>query len=380
MWGIAALWAALDARETRRYSIRPRAGERPRRSVGPRTRPRVSIIAPMRNEARNVSAWLACAQAQDACVHEIIVSDDASDDATAHIADAAAREDVRVRVVRGSPGPGWVGKTAAADRGARIAQGEWLLFSDADMRMVPGTVAAVLDASLDFGADACSLTASLECGNVLERIVMPAMAAVVMSGHPLVLVHDHRSQVGLVWGGFVLVRRDAYRTVGGHASVRHEIAEDRALAERLKAFGFTVRLLDGHEFVSVRMYRGLAEMWEGWRKNVYEGTGRNPIVASVFIIAASAMLIIPLPMLASLGVTALRRPLARSERTLVVWCALNAAANVAVRALRDRAIGARTWTALAAPLAGAFITSVMWASMWRALSGRGQLWKGRVIR
>lgn len=334
----------------------------------------------MRNEAQNVSAWLACAQVQDSCVQEIIVSDDASDDATAQIAEAAAREDSRVRVVRGSPAPGWVGKTAAADRGARIARGEWMLFSDADMRMLPDTVAAVLDASLDFGTDACSLTASLECGNVLERIIMPAMAAVVMTGHPLVLVHDARSAVGLVWGGFVLVHRDAYRTVGGHASVRHEIAEDRALAERLKAFGFTVRLLDGHEFVSVRMYRGLAEMWEGWRKNVYEGTGRNPIVASVFIIATIAMLIVPLPMLASLGVTALRRPLSKPEQIVVLWCTLNAAGNIVVRALRDRAIGARTWTALGAPLAGAFIASVMAASMWRALSGRGQVWKGRVIR
>lgn len=334
----------------------------------------------MRNEARNVSAWLACALSQDSCVEEIIISDDASDDATAQIADAAALADNRVRVVRGSPGPGWVGKTAAADRGAKIARGEWLLFSDADMRMIPGTVAAVLDASIEFGADATSLTASLECGNLSERIVMPAMASVVMSGHPLVLVHDRRSNIGLVWGGFVLVRRDAYRTVGGHASVRSEIAEDRALAERLKAFGYTVRLLDGHEFVSVRMYRGLAEMWEGWRKNVYEGTGRSPIGAVVFIVAATAMLVVPMPALAFLIVTAQRRPLLKQERSLAVWCALNAAANIAVRALRDRAIGARTWTAFGAPLAGAFIASVMAASMWRAVSGLGQVWKGRVIR
>jgi glycosyltransferase involved in cell wall biosynthesis len=324
----------------------------------------------MRNEAQNVAAWLACARAQDPCVREIIVSDDDSNDGTARIAEAVGRGDSRVRVVRGAPPRGWVGKTAAADRGARAASGEWLMFSDADMRMTPETV----------GADACSLTATLECKSLLEDIIMPAMAAVVMTGHPLVLVHDDRSSVGLVWGGFVLVRRDAYWTVGGHASVRGEIAEDRALAERLKGFGFAVRLLDGHDFVRVRMYRGLTEMWEGWRKNVYEGTGRSPVVATVFIIAATAMLIVPLPALAVLGAIAVRRPLARSERALAVWCSLNAAANIAVRALRDRSVGAKTWTAFAAPIAGAFIASVMTASMWRALSGRGQVWKGRVIR
>jgi hypothetical protein len=92
------------------------------------------------------------------------------------------------------------------------------------------------------------------------------------------------------------------------------------------------------------------------------------------------MLIVPLPALAVLGAIAVRRPLARSERALAVWCSLNAAANIAVRALRDRSVGAKTWTAFAAPIAGAFIASVMTASMWRALSGRGQVWKGRVIR
>jgi glycosyltransferase involved in cell wall biosynthesis len=374
VWGVAALWAALDARESRRFPLRRNPSERSR------NRPRVAIIAPMRNEERNVAEWLACARAQDPCVCEIIVSDDASEDATATIAAQVARADPRVRIVRGAPPPGWVGKTAAADRGARAASGEWFLFSDADMRMAPETVAAAIDASLAFGADACSLTATLECGSLMEAIVMPAMAAVVMAGHPLVLVHDVRSPVGLVWGGFVLINRQAYWTVGGHASVRDEIAEDRALAERLKGFGFSVRLLDGHELVRVRMYRGLTEMWEGWRKNVYEGARRNPFVATTFIIAATAMFVVPLPALAALGMTALRRPLARGERALGLWCALNVAANVAVRAVRDRAIGAKTWSAIAAPVAGVFIASVMAASMWRSLNGLGQVWKGRTIR
>jgi len=373
VWGIAALWAVLDAREARRFPLRRRLNSRTRK------RPSVSIIAPMRNEEHNVGAWLACARAQYPSVREIIVSDDASDDATVRIAESNAREDARIRIVRGAPPSGWIGKTAAADRGARIASGGWLLFSDADMRMTPETVAAALDTSVEIGADACSLTATLECGSVLETIVMPAMAAVVMSGHPLVLVHDARSSVGLVWGGFLLVRSDAYWTVGGHASVRGEIAEDRALAERLKAFGFSVRLLDGHRLVRVRMYQGLAEMWEGWRKNVYEGTRRNPVVATAFIAAATAMLVVPIPALAALGVIALRRPLVRPERALASWCALNALANVAVRAVRDRSIGAKTWSAIAAPLAGAFIAAVMSASMLRSLCGRGQVWKGRVI-
>jgi hypothetical protein len=375
VWGVVGLLAALDAREARRFPLKSPSAEPPVSAKAS-----VSIIAPMRNEAGHVRGWLASARAQGATVCEIIVSDDDSEDATAEIANAIALDDPRVRVLRGSPPSGWVGKTSAADRGARIATGDWLLFSDADMRMAPGTVAAVLAACAKYGADACSLTATLECGTPIEQAVMPAMAAIIMSGHPLVLIHDPLSPVALVWGGFVLVRRDAYFAIGGHAAVRGEIAEDRALAQRLKAFGFRVRLIDGHCFVRVRMYRGFADMWQGWRKNVYEGTKRNPALATLFIAAVIAMLVVPQPALVMLGCAAAHRKLRGTERKLAWWCAVNAAGNLVARALRDRAIGARTLTALAAPIAGAFIASVMTASAWRGVTGRGQTWKGRVIR
>ncbi len=373
LWGISALFAALDARETRRRL--PDA-----KTAAARSTPRaVSVIGPMRNEAANVRTWLDCVLAHGEIVREVIISDDDSTDATALLAAAAARQDSRVRVIKGSPATGWVGKTAACERAARFSHGEWLLFCDADMRMEPGTINVALLAAEIHGADACSLTATLACGSALERLVMPAMATVIMTGLPLFLIHDPRSPVGLVWGGFVLVKRRAYFAVGGHAAVRGEIAEDRALAERLKAFGYRIRLFDGHELVRVRMYRGAREMWIGWRKNVYEGVRRNPVSAGLFVLAAIAMLVVPLPAIAALTAIRFGRRLRTIERKLATLCALCAAANFTTRALRDGAIGTNPWTALGAPVAGAFIASVMLASAWRGVTGRGQVWKDRVI-
>jgi glycosyltransferase involved in cell wall biosynthesis len=371
--GVVAIFAALDAREGRRP--RPSADDLDPVDVSRR----VSVIGPMRNEEINVRGWL-----EDVCAHgeivgEIIVSDDDSTDDTLSIATQATRRDQRVRVVDGAPPDGWVGKTAACERAARVARGSWLLFSDADMRMARGTIDVAVAAAESFDADVCSLTATLECDTFLERVVMPTMATVIMSGHPLFLIHDARSSVGLVWGGFLLVRRSAYFAVGGHAAVRGEIAEDRALAERFKAFGYRIRLFDGHDLVRVRMYRGAREMWLGWRKNVYEGVRRNPMAAVFFALAQIATLVIPLPALTRLGFTRLTRRLRPLESKLAAYCAASAAACVVTRALRDRSIGANPLTVLGAPIAGAFIASVMLAAAWRSLTGRGQVWKERVI-
>jgi len=333
----------------------------------------------MRNEARNIRGWLDDIGAQGEIVGEIIISDDDSTDETLSIAYEAALSDARVRVIEGAPPDGWVGKTSACERAARVARGPWFLFSDADMRMARGTIDVAIAAAEAYGADVCSLTATLECNTFLERVVMPTMATVIMSAHPLSLIHDARSPVGLVWGGFLLVRRSAYFAVGGHAAVRGEIAEDRALAERFKAFGYRIRLFDGHDLIRVRMYQGTREMWLGWRKNVYEGVRRNPIAASLFAVAQMATLVVPLPALALLGLTRLTRRLRPLESKLAMYCAASAAGCVVTRTLRDRSIGANPLTALGAPIAGAFIAGVMLAAAWRDLTGRGQVWKDRVI-
>jgi GT2 family glycosyltransferase len=370
---VVAIFAVLDAREGRRP--RPSAN----RADPVDEKRRVSVIGPMRNEEANVRGWLDDVSKQGEIVREIIVSDDDSTDDTLLIATEAASRDLRMRVVDGAPPDGWVGKTAACERAARVSRGPWFLFSDADMRMARGTIEVAVAAAEAYGADVCSLTATLECDTFLERVVMPTMATIIMSGHPLFLIHDARSPVGLVWGGFLLVRRSAYFAVGGHAAVRGEIAEDRALAERFKAFGYRIRLFDGHDLVRVRMYHGAREMWRGWRKNVYEGVRRNPIAAGLFALALFATLVVPLPALAGLGFIRLTRRLRPLESKLAMCSAASAAACVATRALRDRSIGANPLTALGAPIAGAFIASVMLAAAWRDLTGRGQVWKDRVI-
>src|SRR4030081_2503736 len=100
--------------------------------VAPETaasRPTVSVIVPARNEEACLGACLESLVAQAGVGFEIIVVNDASTDRTREIAQSFPQ----VRVVNAGPPPsGWTGKNNAMAAGARVAIGEWLLFTDAD--------------------------------------------------------------------------------------------------------------------------------------------------------------------------------------------------------------------------------------------------------
>ena len=73
-----------------------------------------------------------------------------------------------------------------------------------------------------------------------------------------------------------MIQRSTYDAVGGHAAVAGEVLEDVALARRTKQDGWGLWFGSGVGYVSVRMYRSFAQMWGGWRKNLYQLMGGTP--------------------------------------------------------------------------------------------------------
>lgn len=75
---------------------------------------------------------------------------------------------------------------------------------------------------------------------------------------------------------------DAYRAVGGHARVRHEVVEDIALGQAYAQEGHSVTLLGGGELVGFRMYpQGPGTLIQGWTKNLASGAGRTSRLRAV---------------------------------------------------------------------------------------------------
>jgi hypothetical protein len=76
-------------------------------------------------------------------------------------------------------------------------------------------------------------------------------------------------------GQYLLIRREDYARIGGHAAVAGEVLEDVALARLAKQAGVRLHFASGVGIMRVRMYRTFSAMWQGWTKNLYPLIGRT---------------------------------------------------------------------------------------------------------
>jgi len=194
---------------------------------------------------------------------EIVVVDDHSTDRTREVAQGFA-----VRVLDAEPLPeGWSGKCNACWSGANAATGKWLLFTDADTVHQGDSIAQGLAEAERTGAAMVSYSPKQEVHSLAERALMPVIFAELATRFRPQDVSDPNSPAAAANGQYLLIRREAYEAVGGHAAVALDILEDVELARRVKQAGYRLqfRLSDA---VSTRMYRSFGAMWEGWTKNL----------------------------------------------------------------------------------------------------------------
>lgn len=227
--------------------------------------PMVSVIVPARNEEASLGACLQSLASQAGIDYEIIVVDDASTDRTREIAQSFAG----VRVVEAAPlQAGFTGKSNALACGARQARGRWLLFTDADTVHSPGSLAASLQEAERHQAALLSYSPRQEVKGFWEKAVMPVVFAELTRAYRTEDVNDPASPVAAANGQYLLISREAYDAVGGHAAVVRSLLEDVELARAVKRSGRRIRFRYGSDRVRARMYRSFAQLREGWTKNL----------------------------------------------------------------------------------------------------------------
>jgi len=238
--------------------------------------PSITAIVPARNEEAVIAACIESLVLQRE-IPEIIVVNDQSTDKTAEIVRSLITKIPHLRLLETQEVPaGWVGKNNAVFLGAKEAKSPWLLFTDADAELQPGAAARALQIAQEKSAALISFSPEQVTQSWYEKALIPFVYSRLAKHFSYDPVNDPSSPAAAANGQFLMIQRDAYNSIGGHASVAAEVLEDVALAKRAKAAGFRLWFGPGQGIVRVRMYRSFREMWQGWKKNLYVLVGGTP--------------------------------------------------------------------------------------------------------
>ena len=231
----------------------------------------LTVIIPAHNEEQSLAACLEslASQSEDAFAlgrdWELIVVDDHSTDRTAEI----ARGFAGVTVIEADKlEPGWTGKNNAIWTAARRAHGRWLLFTDADTIHEPGNLHRALHEAARHKVGMLSYSPRQIMDGLWQRSLLPLVFCELELAYPPVKVSDPSQRVAAANGKFLLVEREAYRRIGGHASVAESVLEDVELAALAKRRKVGLRFRYADDALSARMVRSTAEMIEDWTKKL----------------------------------------------------------------------------------------------------------------
>jgi glycosyltransferase involved in cell wall biosynthesis len=253
--------------------------------------PRISLIFAARDEEEKLPAALATLATIDYPHLEIIAVDDRSADATGRMLDefgltglktghydaaSHAADNARFRAVhvRALP-PGWLGKPHALQKAYESSTGEWLLFTDADVRFAPDALRRAMAVVRSKNLDHLTLFGDVEMVGFWETVVITFFGlAFHIASDPYRVSNPHsRAYVGI--GAFQLISRSAYEACGTHRRLAMEVVDDMKLGKLVKQAGLRSSVGVAQEAVVVRWHAGIGNLIRGVTKNFFAALGYN---------------------------------------------------------------------------------------------------------
>ena len=231
----------------------------------------VSVIVPTLNEAHRVTPCLQGLMKQGAEVREIIVVDSRSTDGTPKVVADLAQQDSRVCLIADEALPaGWVGRPWALHSGYLTSDldSEWILGVDADTEPQPGLVGAVIHAAEVDSYDILSLSPKFRLNSPGEWWLQPALLMTLIYRFDSAGVAGSAAERVMANGQCFLARRSVLEQLDGYSCAASSFCDDVTLARAAADKGFKVGFLDGAKVISVRMYEGVVETWQGWGRSL----------------------------------------------------------------------------------------------------------------
>ena len=258
-------------------------------------RPRVSVLIPARNEEANIGTCIEGFLSQDYDNFEIHVLDDQSTDRTRTIIEKFDEQHPKVQAIHGKPLPtGWMGKNWACHQLSLHANGEILIFTDADNRPAPNAITNTVAYMQKLELGLLSAFPEKVTVTLTEKLVVPVVDMFVYAGLPLWLTYFSRfPSLAAASGLWIAFTRKAYQRVGGHQGVSNQIVEDVELSRLAKKKRIKILTAAGTRVVSCRMYHSFREVWSGFSKNLFGLVRHKTIPFFILTLSLWTMCILP---------------------------------------------------------------------------------------
>jgi cellulose synthase/poly-beta-1,6-N-acetylglucosamine synthase-like glycosyltransferase len=205
--------------------------------------PSLSVVVPFKNEADNLDALCASLRAQDfRGAWEVVLVNDGSDDDYAAAADRfRARFGTRFVCVDSAfdETKNLTSKQQAIDKGIETAGYDWIVLTDADMMFAPDWLSslaanAAAGSDLVFGRTSMHSAESVTHGGLfgfLQRFQLEFLFSAAYAFYAAGLGTS-------CMGNNILVRKKAYRELGGQKAVGYSIVEDMDLYAAFRRRGY----------------------------------------------------------------------------------------------------------------------------------------------
>ena len=235
--------------------------------------PRVSIVVPARNEEAHIAPALSTLLKLDYDNYEVIAVNDRSTDRTGEVMNQIAltpeaRERLKIIHITELPS-GWLGKAHAMWTAANQANGDWLLFTDADVLFRPDVLTRALAYAEAESADHLVLFPRMIMKSPGERMMIAFFQTLFVFGHRPWKVADPKTKDHMGVGAFNLIRRRVYDAVGSYQAVRFEVVDDMKLGKIVKNSGYAQRNVYGADLISLRWAHGAMGMVNNLTKNSF---------------------------------------------------------------------------------------------------------------
>ena len=241
--------------------------------------PFVSVLVPARNEERNILNLLNSISNQNYPNYELIILNDNSTDNTAKIVSEfiANNSYINIQLIIGRELPsGWIGKNWACFQLSESANGDILIYTDADNTHSKDAIITSVNVINRNNVDFLSAFPEQILVTFWEKVITPFIDLVLYSLLPLILVKNSKfTSLSAANGQWIVIAKDAYKITGGHNTLKNKIVEDVEFCKLIKSKNLKAMVLNGQEIIFTRMYHNLTEIISGFNKNFYGLTNNN---------------------------------------------------------------------------------------------------------